>query len=83
MSVPLGLRVEPKDGSNVLGGSQSYATAEEFESPQVLAMNWWIGEDANRNGHWALGVREHIPSIESPSTGTCIRANVPTPMGMG
>ncbi len=33
--------------------------------------------------HWALGVREHIPSIESPSTGTCIRANVPTPMGMG
>ena len=57
---PLGLRVERKDGSNVLGGSQSYATAEEFESPQVLAMNWWIGEDANRNGHCALGVREDI-----------------------
>ena len=37
--VQLGLRVEPKDGSKVLGGSQSYATAEEFESPQVL--NWW------------------------------------------
>ena len=42
-----GLRVEPKDGANVLGGSQSYATAEEFESPQVLAMNWWATGDSN------------------------------------
>ena len=29
--------MKPKDGSNVLGGSQSYATAEEFESPQLLS----------------------------------------------
>ena len=48
-SVPMGLRVDPKVGSNVLGGSQSYATAEEFASPQVLAMNWWASASYTAN----------------------------------
>ena len=35
--------------------------------PAVLAMNWWIGEDANRNGHtgrWAL--ENTSPQLRAP-----------------
>ena len=42
-------------GSNALGKLPSYATAYEFESPQILAMNRWAG--AYRIANFSLGGR--------------------------
>ena len=42
-------RSQSKDGSNAIGGSQLHATAEEFDSLLVLAIDWWAYFDGRQN----------------------------------